>query len=77
MVDCIDPPSATLAGTPLPEIVIFKTQAVPVALADEEYPNWLWKLIGEGKELVKEGKEPAERGIEWDERIKRREVRAA
>ncbi|KAL7414999.1 hypothetical protein BDY24DRAFT_383371 [Mrakia frigida] len=73
----VHPPSATLPGTPIPEIVVYKTQAVPVALADDEYPNWLWKLIGEGKQLVKDGKEPAERGIEWDEKAPRRAVAAA
>lgn len=72
-----DPPSSTLAGTPIPEVVIFKTQPIPVAMEDDAYPSWLWKLVGEGAELVKAGKEPAERGAEFDSRESRRILRAS
>lgn len=53
---------------------ILKDQAPPLTLEDDSYPPWLWKLIGEGKELVKEGKIPADRGPEWELNTRRREV---
>lgn len=61
----------------MPEVVIFKDQPVPVAGEDADYPPWLWKLVGEGKELVDAGLEPAERGERWDKTAGRRAVRRA
>lgn len=75
-LDLPDPPSSTPEGTPIPSVVILKNQPVPVAMADDAYPGWLWKLIGEGKELVAQGKESAERGEEWDARAERRKMRS-
>ncbi|KAI5292873.1 hypothetical protein KEM52_006000 [Ascosphaera acerosa] len=33
------------AGTPLKGINYFANKPDPVALADEEYPDWLWNLV--------------------------------
>ncbi|CED85539.1 Mitochondrial/chloroplast ribosomal protein L54/L37 [Phaffia rhodozyma] len=71
------PVSSTPAGTPMPEVVVFKTQAVPVALPDEEYPSWLWTMVGEGKALAAAGKIPHGRGQEWEANEQRRAIRKA
>ncbi|KAI5306721.1 Sulfate permease 2 [Ascosphaera pollenicola] len=37
--------STVPAGTPLKGINYFANKPDPVALPDEEYPNWLWNLV--------------------------------
>ncbi|KAI8812164.1 mitochondrial ribosomal protein L37-domain-containing protein [Cladochytrium replicatum] len=46
------PPSSVAAGTILQNINIMKDGADPVALPDEQYPEWLWDLIDK-KDLSK------------------------
>ncbi|PWN36986.1 uncharacterized protein FA14DRAFT_8471 [Meira miltonrushii] len=36
-------------GTTLSGLNIFKDRADPVALPDDQYPNWLWTILEEGK----------------------------
>ncbi|KAL1411682.1 hypothetical protein Q8F55_002648 [Vanrija albida] len=43
------PASSLKAGTAMPGLNVFKDGADPVALADEEYPAWLWTLLEEPK----------------------------
>ncbi|KAI5288619.1 hypothetical protein KEM54_005066 [Ascosphaera aggregata] len=38
-------PSSVPAGTPLKGINYYANKPDPVALADEEYPSWLWNLV--------------------------------
>ncbi|CAI6272748.1 unnamed protein product [Periconia digitata] len=37
--------SSVAAGTPLKGLNFFKDKTDPVALADEEYPEWLWTIL--------------------------------
>lgn len=43
------PVSSCPAGTPLKGLNFFKGKDDPVALAEEEYPEWLWKCLEGGK----------------------------
>jgi large subunit ribosomal protein L54 len=40
-----NPVSSCPAGTVLTGLNYFKGKSDPVALADEEYPDWLWKCL--------------------------------
>ncbi|WVF69773.1 hypothetical protein IAT40_004552 [Kwoniella sp. CBS 6097] len=39
------PPSICPAGTTMTGLSILKDKPDPVALADEEYPSWLWTIL--------------------------------
>lgn len=47
------PVSSALKGQPLRGIIYHKDIPDPIALADEDYPDWLWDLLDENKERVK------------------------
>ncbi|TXT07238.1 hypothetical protein VHUM_03408 [Vanrija humicola] len=51
----------------MPGLNVFKDGADPVALADEEYPAWLWTLLEEPKGTAAEG--------EFDFIAERRKIR--
>ncbi|KAI9229476.1 MAG: mitochondrial 54S ribosomal protein YmL37 [Piptocephalis tieghemiana] len=38
-------PSSVLHGTPLEGLNVYKGKKDPVALRDDEYPEWLWTLL--------------------------------
>lgn len=42
---CVGAPSTCLADTILPGINYLKSQPPVVALADEQYPEWLWTVL--------------------------------
>jgi large subunit ribosomal protein L54 len=42
--------SSVPAGTPLKGLNFEKNKQDPVALPDEEYPEWLWGILAKGKE---------------------------
>ena len=42
--------SSVPAGTPLKGLSYVKGQEAPLAKEDGEYPDWLWGLVGKGKE---------------------------
>lgn len=42
------------------DLSIFKDKPDPVALPDEEYPDWLWSLTDEALAAAQAGKKPAE-----------------
>jgi large subunit ribosomal protein L54 len=44
--------SSVAAGTPLKGLNFEKNKQDPVALPDEEYPEWLWGILAKGKEDV-------------------------
>ena len=54
------PTSCVSAGTPLRGLNYFKNKDDPIALEDNEYPDWLWGLLSEKKntEAGEEGKDP-------------------
>ncbi|ORX33918.1 mitochondrial ribosomal protein L37-domain-containing protein [Kockovaella imperatae] len=37
------------AGRTFPKLALYKDQPAPVAMKDEEYPDWLWTILDEGK----------------------------
>ncbi|KAI9792901.1 MAG: hypothetical protein M1835_007580 [Candelina submexicana] len=41
--------SSVVAGTPLKGLGYMKNKPDPIALADQEYPNWLWRCLREMK----------------------------
>lgn len=47
------------AGTPLKGLNILKGQDNVVALADEEYPDWLWEVLDKGAQRRKLDANPA------------------
>jgi large subunit ribosomal protein L54 len=49
------PESICPAGTPLKGLNYFKGRDDPVALAEEEYPEWLWHCLDKKKEVDGEG----------------------
>ncbi|KAJ2606322.1 hypothetical protein H4R99_000530 [Coemansia sp. RSA 1722] len=50
-------PSSAAPGTVLKGLNIYKEGKDPVALKDEEYPEWLWTLLDEVPEEAKAEKE--------------------
>jgi hypothetical protein len=44
--------SSVPAGMPLKGLNFEKNKQDPVALPDEEYPEWLWGILAKGKEEV-------------------------
>ncbi|BFZ54909.1 39S ribosomal protein L37, mitochondrial [Savitreella phatthalungensis] len=56
------PASSVSAGTTLKGLNILKTGSDPVALRDEEYPEWVWSLVdgAEGESSLKEAQAQAQ-----------------
>jgi large subunit ribosomal protein L54 len=51
------PVSISPAGTPLKGLNFLKGREDPLALPEEDYPEWLWKILESGKKRSEEGKE--------------------
>lgn len=51
------PASISPAGTPLKGLNFLKGREDPLALPEEDYPEWLWKILESGKKRGEEGKE--------------------
>ncbi|KAJ2900877.1 hypothetical protein IWW38_000252 [Coemansia aciculifera] len=51
------PKSIAIHGTQLKGLNIYKEGKDPVALKDEEYPEWLWTLLDEVPEAAKSERE--------------------
>ncbi|KAL8675802.1 MAG: hypothetical protein Q9186_007594 [Xanthomendoza sp. 1 TL-2023] len=47
--------SSLKAGTLLKGLAYEKNKEIPVAKEDDEYPEWLWGLLGSGKNGTREG----------------------
>jgi large subunit ribosomal protein L54 len=47
--------SSVLAGTPLKGLNFEKNKSDPVALADEEYPEWLWTILSRQEKTAEKG----------------------
>ncbi|ODV96920.1 hypothetical protein PACTADRAFT_24300, partial [Pachysolen tannophilus NRRL Y-2460] len=48
------------AGTPL-NLKVKKTGKEPVALEDDQYPEWLWKLLDEDHQRAQLEKDPVKK----------------
>ncbi|OJJ00144.1 hypothetical protein ASPVEDRAFT_127154 [Aspergillus versicolor CBS 583.65] len=49
------PPSSCLPGTPIQGLNYFRNKADPIAMEDNEYPEWLWSLLDSSKKEAKKG----------------------
>ncbi|RUS17235.1 mitochondrial ribosomal protein L37-domain-containing protein, partial [Jimgerdemannia flammicorona] len=67
-------PSSVLKGQPLKGISYLKNAPDPIALADDEYPDWLWDLLDENKQRAKV-ENPANR--QFHKKANREAIKAA
>ncbi|PVI08198.1 hypothetical protein DM02DRAFT_501851, partial [Periconia macrospinosa] len=63
--------SSVPAGTPLKGLNFFKDKSDPVAMADEEYPDWLWTILDK-----KDTKDNADSGDLFSKSKKQRRIAA-
>jgi len=49
------PPSSCIPGTQMLGLNYFRNKADPIALEDNEYPEWLWSLLDSSKKEAKKG----------------------
>ncbi|KAK7206168.1 mitochondrial ribosomal protein L37-domain-containing protein [Myxozyma melibiosi] len=66
-------PSSAPEGTRLTGCNVFKNKDEPLALADEEYPDWLWEILdpeAQQKKLDADPERKAKR--EWRARMRRK-----